>query len=147
MSSTSLGFWWEEERRRRRIDSFFEVPFAMFFESSHFLFSSSFWVQTNLRVLCVLCWILLVPLWRLYRKMRPISQEKEQNIVALIEKGRSSREIAKSVGLAQSIVNRMRERLSTHVALSKEGRPQVLTKWEKRYASRLVIVGDLETAT
>ena len=51
--------------------------------------------------------------------MRPISQEKEQNIVALIEKGRSSREIAKSVGLAKSIVNRVRKRLSTSVVLSK----------------------------
>jgi transposase len=88
-----------------------------------------------------------VALWKLYRKMRPISWEKEQNIVALIEKGRSSREIAKSVGLAQSTVNRVRKRLSTGVALSKGGRPKVLTKWEKRYASRLVIVGGLETAT
>jgi len=50
-----------------------------------------------------------VALWKLYRKMRPISQEKEQNIVALIERGRSSREIAKSVNLAQSIVNRARK--------------------------------------
>ena len=88
-----------------------------------------------------------VALWRLYRKMRPISQEKEQNIVALIEKGRSSREIAKSVGLAQSTINRVRKRLSTSVALSKGGRPKVLTKWEKRYASRLVTVGGFEIAT
>ena len=69
-----------------------------------------------------------VALWRLYRKMRPISQEKEQNIVALIEKGRSIIEIAKSVGLAQSTVDRVRKRLSTSVALSKKGHPKVLTK-------------------
>ena len=30
------------------------------------------------------------------------------------------------------------------VALSKGGHPKVLTKWEKHYASQLVIVGDLE---
>ena len=89
----------------------------------------------------------VVSLWRLCRKMRPISQEKEKNIVALIEKGRSSREIAKSVGLAQSTINRVRKRLSTSVALSKGGRPKVLTEWEKRYGSRLLIVGGLETAT
>ena len=99
---TSLGFRWEEERRRLCIDSVFEAPHAIFFESSRFLVSSSFWVKKNLRVSCVLCWILLLALWRLYRKMRPISREKEENIVALIEKGRRSREIAKSVGLAQS---------------------------------------------
>ena len=86
-------------------------------------------------------------LWKLYRKMRPISQEKEQNIVALIEKGRSSREIAKSVGLAQFTVNRVRKKFSTSMALSKGGRPKVLTEWEKRYASWLVTIGGLETAT
>jgi hypothetical protein len=59
--------------------------------------------------------------------MRPNSREKEKNIVALIEKGRSSREIANSVGLAQPIVNRVRKMLSTSVALSKRGRPKVLT--------------------
>ena len=79
--------------------------------------------------------------------MRPISWEKEQNILALIEKGRSSRKIAKSVGFAQSTVNKVRTRLSTSVALSKEARPKVLTKWEKRYASRLFTVGGLESAT
>ena len=90
---------------------------------------------------------ILVALWRLYRKIRSISLENEQNIVALIEKGRSNREIAKSVGLAQSTVNRVRKRLSTSVALSKGGRPKVLTKWEKHYASRLVTIGGLETTT
>ena len=79
--------------------------------------------------------------------MRPISREKEQNIGAFIEKGRSSREIAKSVGLAQSTVNRVRKRLSMSVALSKGGRPKVLTEWEKRYVSRPVTVGGLESAT
>ena len=50
------------------------------------------------------------------------------------------------MGLAQSTVNKMRKRLSTSVALSKGGRPKVLTEWEKCYASRLVIVGGLEIA-
>lgn len=78
--------------------------------------------------------------------MRPISREKEQSIVALVEKGRSSREIAQSVGLAQSTVNRVRKRLCSSVLLSLGGRPKVLTEWEKRYASRLVTVGGLKTA-
>ena len=79
--------------------------------------------------------------------MRPMSREKEQIIVGLIQKGRSNREIAKSVGLAQSTVNGVRKRLCTSVAFSKGGRPKVLTEWEKCYASRLVVVGGLETAT
>ena len=86
-------------------------------------------------------------LWKLYRKMILISQENEQNIVALIEKEKRSKEIAKSVGLAQSTLNEVRKRFSTCVALSKGGHPKVLKEWEKPYASRLVTVGDLETAT
>ena len=78
--------------------------------------------------------------------MIPISREKEQNIVALIEKGRNNREIANSAGLAQSTINKVRKRLSTSVALSKGGRSKVITEWEKRYASRLVTIGGLETA-
>lgn len=79
--------------------------------------------------------------------MRPISREKEQNIVALIERGNTSREIADIVGLSQSTVNRVRKRLPHNLELSKGGRPKVLTEWEKRYASRLVTVGGLQTAT
>ena len=63
----------------------------------------------------------------------------------MIEKGRSSREIAKSVGLAQSTINRVSKRLSTNVALSKGGHPKVLLEWERCYASWLVIVGGIET--
>ena len=76
-----------------------------------------------------MCCVLLVTLKRFCRKIRSISLEKEKSIVALIKKGRSIREIAKSIGLAQSIINRMRKRLSTNVALSRGGRPKVLTEW------------------
>ena len=79
--------------------------------------------------------------------MRSISREKEKNVVALIEKRRSRREIAKTIGLAQSIVNRVRKRLSTNVALSKGGCPKVLMEWKKPYASWLVTVGGIETTT
>src|SRR6478672_4363637 len=79
--------------------------------------------------------------------MRPISRDKEANILALIEKGNSSRKIARSLGLSQSTVNRVRKRHSHNLDLSKGGRPRVLTEQVKQYASRLVTVGGLETAT
>ncbi len=79
--------------------------------------------------------------------MRPIVREKEQNIVALIEKCRISREIVEIVGLLQSIVKKVRKQLSHDLELSKGGRPRILTQWERYYASCLVIVGNLETAT
>ena len=49
------------------------------------------------------------------------------------------------MGFGTITVNKVRKRLSTSVALSKGGRSKVLTEWEKRYASRLVTVGSLET--
>ena len=49
--------------------------------------------------------------------------------------------------MAQSIVNRVRTRLSKSMALSKGGCPEVLVEWVKRYASWLVTVGGLKTAT
>jgi len=78
--------------------------------------------------------------------MRPISRETKQNIVALIEKRRNNREIAKSVGLVQSTINRMRKRLSMSIALSKGGCSKVLIEWEKSYALGLITVGGLEIA-
>ena len=79
--------------------------------------------------------------------MRLISRDKEENTVALVEKGNSSRKIARSLGLSQFTVNRVRKRQSHNLDLSKGGCPKVLTEREKRYASRIVNVGGLKTAT
>ena len=51
------------------------------------------------------------------------------------------------MGLSQSTVNRVKKCHAHNLELSKGGRPKVLTDWEKRYASRLVTVGGVETAT
>ena len=61
--------------------------------------------------------------------MRPISKDKEDNIVALIEKGNSSREITRSLGLSQSTANRVRKRHSHNLDFSKGGRSKVRTEW------------------
>ena len=147
MSSTSPRFQWDEERRQRRIDSVLEVPIATFFESSHFFFCFFFVLSPKKIGFCVYRVEYFLWLCGGCIEMRPISQEKEQNVVALIEKGRNNIKNAKSVGLAQSTINRVRKRLSTSVALFNWGRLKVLTEWKKRFASHLVIVGCLETAT
>ena len=53
-------------------------------------------------------------------------EEKKENIVSLVEKGNSSRKIARRLGLSQSTVNRVRKRQSHNLDLSKEGHPEVL---------------------
>jgi transposase len=40
--------------------------------------------------------------------IKPISREKKIDIVALLIKGKSTREVAKSLGFSQSTVNRVR---------------------------------------
>jgi len=66
----------------------------------------------------------------------------------LIEKEKSNREIAESVGLSQSIVDRVNlKQLSHNVELSKEGCPKVIIEWKKWYASCLVPIGGMKTAT
>jgi DNA-binding CsgD family transcriptional regulator len=42
--------------------------------------------------------------------MKPISKEKEVDIIALLIKGKNTREFAKSLGFSQSIVNRVRKK-------------------------------------
>jgi DNA-binding CsgD family transcriptional regulator len=41
--------------------------------------------------------------------MKPILREKEVDIVALLIKGKSKREVAKSLGFSQSTMNRVRK--------------------------------------
>lgn len=79
--------------------------------------------------------------------MKPISREKETNIVALLMKGKSTREVAKSLGFAQSTVNRVRKKHCSSLELPKRGRREILSASEKKLALRLVTVGGLETAT
>jgi transposase len=79
--------------------------------------------------------------------MKPISRESEVNIVALLIKGKSTREVAKSLGFSQSTVNRVRRKCCSSLELPKRGRREILTPSERRLAVRLVTIGGLETAT
>jgi hypothetical protein len=61
-------------------------------------------------------------------------------------KGKSTREVAKSLGFSQSSVNRVRRKNCSSLELPQRGRREILIPLEKRLAVRLVIVGGLETA-
>jgi transposase len=79
--------------------------------------------------------------------MRSLSRDKENNVVALSEKGCSSREMSNVLGLSQSTVNRVRKKRGVLVELSKGGRPHVLSPSDKQFVTHLVTHGRLQTAT
>ncbi len=78
--------------------------------------------------------------------MRPISNKKKVNIVALSQKNFSSRKVVQAVGLLQSMVNRIRKKCFENIDMSKGGHPKALNNYEKRFVVCSMIVGRLENA-
>jgi transposase len=76
--------------------------------------------------------------------MKPILKEKEADIVALLIKGKSTREVAKSLDFLESTVNRVRKKHCSSLELPPRDCKEILTTLEKRLAVRLVTVGGLE---
>ena len=76
--------------------------------------------------------------------MKPISRKKEANIVALLIKGKRTREVAKSLGFSQSTMNRVKKKHCSSLELPQQGHREILTPLEKQLAVHLVIVGGLE---
>jgi transposase len=78
--------------------------------------------------------------------MKPISKTKEADIVTLLIKGKSTREVAKSLDFSQSTMNRMRRKHSSSLELPPRSHRETLTTSEKRLAVRLVTIGGLKMA-
>ena len=79
--------------------------------------------------------------------MKLISRESEVNIVALLIKGKSTREVTKSLGFSQSTVNRVRRKYCSSLKLPQQGRREILTPSERQLVVRLVTIRGLEIAT
>jgi hypothetical protein len=77
--------------------------------------------------------------------MKPILREKEVNIVALLIKGKSTKEVAKSLDFSQAIVNQMRRKHCSSLELPQRGCGEFLTTLEKWLVVGLVTVGGLKT--
>jgi hypothetical protein len=78
--------------------------------------------------------------------MKPISRAKKVDIFVLLIKGKSTREVVKSLGFSQSTMNRVRRKHCSSLELPQRGHREILTPLEKRLAVRLVTIGGLETA-
>ena len=77
--------------------------------------------------------------------MKSLSTDKENNVVALLEKGSNIRKMSNILGVLQSIINRVRKKHGMDVELSKEGRPSILTTLKKQFVAHLITVGGFQT--
>ena len=78
--------------------------------------------------------------------MRPISQDKHDNINDLILRHRPTREIVATTGVGRTTVRKIRKYRHPEIPPSKGGRPAKLTKQDKRYCVRKMTSGGVETA-
>ena len=78
--------------------------------------------------------------------MKPISKETSDNIISLLDKGLSLRQIAIQLGVSHSTV--MRERLKARPNIQKRhsGRPSKLTIADKRKIVRTITSGNANNA-
>ena len=78
--------------------------------------------------------------------VRPLSQGKQQNVLSLLQKGCSVREIAKSLHVGKSSVQRLRRKHFPEAKLSIGGRPCKLTSAMERSCVASVTRGKVSTA-
>ena len=78
--------------------------------------------------------------------VRPLSQGKQQNVLSLLQKGCSVREIAKSLHVGKSSVQRLRKKHFPDAELSVGGRPRKLTSAMEWSCVTSVTRGKVSTA-
>ena len=77
---------------------------------------------------------------------RPLSSNRENNVVVLLQKGWSTRKVAKCTHISQSTVQRIRKRRLPNLDMSIGGRPPLMSDSMQRACVRAVTVGGLDTA-
>lgn len=78
--------------------------------------------------------------------MRAIPTQKFNDVVNLIEKGLSLREIARRVGVGRSTVARIRKESGIHAANGSGGRPKIINPTLQRLLVRSLTSGAIDTA-
>lgn len=78
--------------------------------------------------------------------MKPIGENKHNNIKALLQKGISIRKIASQTGVSKSKIGEIRKALGLDPSLAKQGAPKKMTEKDDRLAARLIRSGQVDTA-
>lgn len=78
--------------------------------------------------------------------MRKITNDQLQNIISLLQTGKSNRQVASETQLSHTIINRIARKHVTDREKNKGGRPELLNKTEKRYCVQQINRGGQENA-
>lgn len=78
--------------------------------------------------------------------MKPISERKRVDILALVNQSLSSREISRRVGVSHSTVCKIRKANNPEAAVSRGGRPRIVTPQLQRLVIREITSGQSSTA-
>ena len=78
--------------------------------------------------------------------MKPIGENKYNNIKALLQKRISIRKIASQTGVSMSKIGEIRRALGLDPSLAKQGAPKKMTEKDDRLAARLIRSGKVDTA-
>ena len=78
---------------------------------------------------------------------RPLSSEKQNTIVSLLQKGWSTRRVAKWLTISQSSVERIQKKRLLDAQLSSGGRLPLISDHLRRACVRAVTSGGVSTAT
>jgi len=78
--------------------------------------------------------------------MRPISDNKRNNIIALLLSGTSMRDIKSSLGVSTSVISKISSQYCPNLPRNPPGRPRKLTAKNVNYALRLITSRQADTA-
>ncbi|KAI0993420.1 hypothetical protein K3495_g14764 [Podosphaera aphanis] len=78
--------------------------------------------------------------------MTKLSSEQVTSITTLLNNGKSTREVAKTIGCGKSTVANYRKVTATEAPDPKVGRPQKLTSRDKRAITRSMVNGGVKAA-
>lgn len=78
--------------------------------------------------------------------MKKLSSDQIASITTLLHDGKSTREIAKSLGISKTTVARYRKTITNQVPHTKLGRPRKLSSRDKRGIARMMMNGGANTA-
>lgn len=78
--------------------------------------------------------------------MRATSQNKQKDILSLLQNGETIRQVSKKTGVSKSVIGRISKKSIPDRLPGKSGRPPLLSPASKRYCVRKVTAGNLDNA-
>ena len=69
-------------------------------------------------------------------KIKKLQENKENDVISLLNTGKSVRQVAEILHVSKSVVGRIKKRCCTSLGVSKGGRPKLLSEADERFCVR-----------